>query len=537
MTHHPKADEIVRFGAGALAQRQAAKVGMHVDGCPRCRKSWERIAAVKRALAAASYPPMPDLVGSEIRLAIAIETAQRQIPRSASWHQFNPERSHGATQSGAGFVQFTHLAWAYHHYEELAARALEYAEDGIAAGQYVELVGLGSMEEPHGPFRQVTRSSTVRRALESGQAGIRDTAGFYQLAGEVVDAEASVARRIAASADARAAGLNGYRVVVDCTDAARTRQQRDAFARYEHLLDRQIIQEPIAAMCAYNVRALGLVAAAELACMHPCANPRAAPFQLYAEHDAAFGLAGTLSDGSVPLFLAALRRLGKPAGSELVIDARSAAYIGRQAVAALSTHAQEMNVTAVLRTSGQLAASIELSYPALTIAGALSHTSDATASDLNAASAAGPGPRASVSLPAPRPASDYPRCAPGKGAGVTCAMYRAFVRAMRSRRRTPNGAAKTLANAPPHRRAAALSVVATMTLAAACSSNVEPDAANVRCEIKSVVKAAGINGQLTPRELRHFVSLMSDSGVPVEEIVRLQATRTHAPQSCFRGTR
>jgi hypothetical protein len=377
MAHHPKADEIARFDGGALVQRQAAKVGMHVDGCPRCRKGRESIAAVKRALAAARYPPMPDLVGSEIGLAIAIETAQRHIPDSASWHGLVRKRSHGVTQPAAGFVQVTHLAWAYHHNEELAARVLEYAEDGIAAGQYVELVGLGSMEELHGPFRRVTRSSTVRRALESGQAGIRDTPGFYQLAGEVVDAEASVARRVAASADARAAGLNGYRIVVDGTAAARTRQQRDACARYEHLLDRQIIQEPIAALCAYNVHVLGLVAAAELACMHPCASPRATPFQLYAEHDADFGLAGTLSDGSVPLFLAALRRLGKPTGSELVIDARSAAYIGRQALAALSTHAQEMNVTAVLRLSGPLAASIESSYPALTIADDLSRAFDA----------------------------------------------------------------------------------------------------------------------------------------------------------------
>jgi hypothetical protein len=36
------------------------------------------------------------------------------------------------------------------------------------------------------------------------------------------------------------------------------------------------------------------------------------------------------------------------------------------------------------------------------------------------------------------------------------------------------------------------------------------------------VNAAGIDGPWTPRELRHtFVSLMSDSGVPVEEIARL----------------
>jgi integrase len=48
------------------------------------------------------------------------------------------------------------------------------------------------------------------------------------------------------------------------------------------------------------------------------------------------------------------------------------------------------------------------------------------------------------------------------------------------------------------------------------------DAANVRREFKTVCRAAGIGGHWTPRELRHsFVSLMSSSGVPVEEIARL----------------
>jgi integrase len=48
------------------------------------------------------------------------------------------------------------------------------------------------------------------------------------------------------------------------------------------------------------------------------------------------------------------------------------------------------------------------------------------------------------------------------------------------------------------------------------------DAANVRREFRAVCKAAGIGGNWTPRELRHsFVSLMSSTGVPVEEIARL----------------
>jgi integrase len=56
-----------------------------------------------------------------------------------------------------------------------------------------------------------------------------------------------------------------------------------------------------------------------------------------------------------------------------------------------------------------------------------------------------------------------------------------------------------------------------------CTKTGEPlDAANVRREFRTACKTAGIGTTWTPRELRHsFVSLMSDSGVPVEEIAPL----------------
>jgi integrase len=56
------------------------------------------------------------------------------------------------------------------------------------------------------------------------------------------------------------------------------------------------------------------------------------------------------------------------------------------------------------------------------------------------------------------------------------------------------------------------------------------DAANVRREFRAICTTAGIGTGWTPRELRHsFVSLMSTSGVPIEEIARLAghaSTRT-----------
>ena len=49
------------------------------------------------------------------------------------------------------------------------------------------------------------------------------------------------------------------------------------------------------------------------------------------------------------------------------------------------------------------------------------------------------------------------------------------------------------------------------------------DAANVRRSFRRVVAAAGLDSQLwTPRELRHsFVSLLSSSGLPIEDISHL----------------
>jgi site-specific recombinase XerD len=49
------------------------------------------------------------------------------------------------------------------------------------------------------------------------------------------------------------------------------------------------------------------------------------------------------------------------------------------------------------------------------------------------------------------------------------------------------------------------------------------DAANVRRDFRRVVAAAGLEAtEWTPRELRHsFVSLLSSSGMPIEEIAHL----------------
>jgi integrase len=62
-------------------------------------------------------------------------------------------------------------------------------------------------------------------------------------------------------------------------------------------------------------------------------------------------------------------------------------------------------------------------------------------------------------------------------------------------------------------------------------------AGNVRRSFRAILTAAGLNSaDWTPRELRHsFVSLMSDAGVPIENIARLVGhTGTTTTESVYR---
>src|SRR5258708_3863494 len=86
------------------------------------------------------------------------------------------------------------------------------------------------------------------------------------------------------------------------------------------------------------------------------------------------------------------------------------------------------------------------------------------------------------------------------------------------------------------RRLAAGALRSEQDLVFATRSGATLDAANVRREFRAVCKAANIQEHWTPRDLRHsFVSLMSTSGVPVEEIARLRGhPRSRPPDEVYR---
>lgn len=125
--------------------------------------------------------------------------------------------------------------------------------------------------------------------------------------GTVIESARLVQAYAAATEEALAAGFLGLRVAGEMTSLVRTPEQLDAFARYEHLVDRYMINEPLSGLCGFNKAELGEQTVAQLACMHPTVNEGATPFRLSASTYAAASLSGELDATSGNLFPRALR--------------------------------------------------------------------------------------------------------------------------------------------------------------------------------------------------------------------------------------
>lgn len=218
-------------------------------------------------------------------------------------------------------------------------------------------------------------------SVEQARAELNDVADFQDLpeapafavsavdewyrAVQTATAAGQVETYTAAARSAVADGYTGLRVAVEATGLAGTGPQREMFARYEHLVDRCMVDEPFAALCGYDGAELGTPAAAELACLHPQSSPQAAPFQWWAASDADMGLSGEIDIDSVDLFDATMARtLPLLAGSQVVVDAHQLTYIDHRGLLALEGHARANNLQIVLHTKvptvRRLAAALQL---------------------------------------------------------------------------------------------------------------------------------------------------------------------------------
>lgn len=252
---------------------------------------------------------------------------------------------HGAVESAAGLIPFGHLGWGYKDRAEFLARAAEYIADGLAQGQWVEYVGEGPVE-------------TLRAEL-AGLPGLPDvsdvkisTAGeFYGIApgSDIVDPDVAVARRSAAVGAAIDAGYTGFRAIVDATSVSRSPRQRDAFARFEFLIDRKMAELPVSALCAYDMSQLD-DDASSLVCLHPLVDDAAPSFRLYAEQGVSFAVDGEIDAAQTHTFTEALRRIWPLlTGPEIVVDAVNLDFIGHTELLELDGMASAHDRHIVLR--------------------------------------------------------------------------------------------------------------------------------------------------------------------------------------------
>ena len=259
-------------------------------------------------------------------------------------------RRHGTADSAKGLIPEGHLCWAYDDRAEFQARAVEYLADGIAAGQWVEYVGSGSTETLHA---QLAGFEELHRALDAGGIAVTPVKDFYAFhpGSDVIDPQAAVTARVAATEEALAAGYTGFRAVVDATAMVATPQQRRPFVQFEHLIDRTMRSRPVTAMCCYDLGQLGSAAVTELACLHPLTNLDT-PFQLYAEHDGDIAVTGTIDPSCADLFTTALAHATAPvSGKELVIDGHGLTSIDGHGLFALDRLARDHDRKVVLRGS------------------------------------------------------------------------------------------------------------------------------------------------------------------------------------------
>jgi hypothetical protein len=243
-----------------------------------------------------------------------------------------------------------HVCWAFDQPAEFRARAGRFLADGLAAGELVIYVDGSATTWPD---EELGRE--FQAARDAGRARVMSLGELYP-AGTTVHPEAQAALFADTVEDALARGFAGLRVAADVTALVETAPQRDAFSRYEHLVDRQIAGAPLSGMCGIQRPALGAAAAAELACLHPLASVDSTTFLLYPAGDPAVSLvlSGELDLNTQAVLSSALRRIELPAiDGAVVIDAVGLTFVDHRALYEIVSVITDRGSTVVMQAKGE----------------------------------------------------------------------------------------------------------------------------------------------------------------------------------------
>jgi len=254
-------------------------------------------------------------------------------------------RASGTVDELSGVGLHDHVCWAYDDPTSFRHSAVECLAGGIALGARVEYVASGSVAAL---CDDLDALDDIESLVSGDALRVSSLDATYRGEATPVDPEAQVAAYARATRAALDAGFTGLRVVAEATPLVRTAQQRDAFARYEVLVDRYMTGHPFSAVCAYRRSELGSEALAEIACVHPLATEHAAPFQIFTDGPTVV-LVGEVDVWSSGLFERALARIDKPSrANEVVVDGSRLTFVDHRFLVALDAFAARHEVTVVI---------------------------------------------------------------------------------------------------------------------------------------------------------------------------------------------
>lgn len=251
-------------------------------------------------------------------------------------------RRTGFLDAVGGLGRHDHVCWVFTTSGEFRSAAGRFLTDGLAEG--LRVMYIADAPGDH----ELDAVDGFASARASGAAQVLD---LRMYGSGVVDPVAQVEAYAAATEQALADGYTGLRVAADATALVRTPDGRDAFARYEHLVDAYMTRHPFSAMCGYDLDDLGPAAVAELACMHPLARRSSTALRLHAtdEPGIAAVLAGEVDVLGHAQLRGALNRVElADTDGEVAIDGRDLAFIDHRGLIQVVEHIRGQGATTVL---------------------------------------------------------------------------------------------------------------------------------------------------------------------------------------------
>jgi anti-anti-sigma regulatory factor len=230
-------------------------------------------------------------------------------------------------------------------HEEFAARAVEFLREGLDRGVRVVYVAEG---DPGSLCADLAPLGDIEALASGGVLSVRSVGDIYP-AGTVVRPSEQVARYREATLAAVDNGFQGLRVAAHATSLAASREQREAFACYECLVDDLMASLPFSAMCGYDRSVVGDAGANELACVHPLAGGHEAPFHLFTTGGGVLSLRGEVDFTAEELLGWALSRSPTPRADVVHLDVGGLTFIDHHGLVALDKHSRTARVVTVLQ--------------------------------------------------------------------------------------------------------------------------------------------------------------------------------------------